>query len=986
MVGLALLVPAAPADEPPEVHTAPRPGWVEPVPYTPTLRTGDQHPIGGRSWLILDEQIRVAGNIESYEHHAIELANEEAVNSYSQITVDFAPQYEDLTFHFVRLWRDGQSIDLLDRERIELLRREAQLEELIFDGRWTASIVLHDVRRSDVLEYAWTIRGQNPAFADLFSRRFDLQYGFPIGLHHIRLLWPTRRPIEVRTIKTDAEPGQQRDGDTTIYRYQRRDVQALGVDSGAPVWHDPWPRFVFSNTASWSEVVEWALPFYERSATPHPDVATLAAQIKQDFASAPGRAASALRYVQDEIRYLGIEIGDGGFVPHAPELTAQQRFGDCKAKVLLLLALFDELGIEASPALVDSDYGETLDEDGPRIGAFNHVIVRAEIGQTSYWLDPTLNGQRGSLDRIAQPDYGHALVLAEGIDDLVPMNPPVGEHRTLVREELDLRAGPGQPAGYTVTTTFTGEDADQFRRELSYTGIGKLAEQYLEYYASKFASIESTGPPRIRDIEGDNKVIVVETYTIPELWEEDEEWGAEVAYFYADAIYRSVYSPESERRTSPYALIWPLDMTQETTVLLPEDWDQTEDAVEVNNAWFDYSSDITYDRKKKRILLKYRIRGKAKSVPAADVARYMEDVERVENDLGYYVVPSRSLRSMAAEVIRALNPWEWVLLALLFLLVLLAPFVLIEAILDFRRPPPPDPGRYYPVSPVKMLLLSSLTFQGYHIYWAWKNWRYVKRRDQSRIWPALRALFFPLFYFSLARSILREPDAPEGRPARQWLLLTGVAMPLYLLTNVVSGLDHLASYAAVVLGTLLLFPLVFRVNRLSGQSSEARACNSRFRIRHVAVGILFTLAFASEVDESVDLFGEGRLHAGESLRSRHLEFMEEIGVLDDNDRPVLLYTRGVMGLTRNGGGFSDHAAFRYWRDDETKRVMSESAEFSEIERIDFSRGNYGADSTIRVRRTDGSELTLRITSEDNLDRRFERSLRRHWRSFSTRES
>ena len=43
-------------------------------------------------------------------------------------------------------------------------------------------------------------------------------------------------------------------------------------------------------------------------------------------------------------------------------------------------------------------------------------------------------------------------------------------------------------------------------------------------------------------------------------------------------------------------------------------------------------------------------------------------------------------------------------------------------------------ARYFPVSPAKFVVLSLLTFGIYGIYWFYKNWRYVRERDDSTIW------------------------------------------------------------------------------------------------------------------------------------------------------------------------------------------------------------------------------------------------------------
>lgn len=60
-----------------------------------------------------------------------------------------------------------------------------------------------------------------------------------------------------------------------------------------------------------------------------------------------------------------------------------------------------------------------------------------------------------------------------------------------------------------------------------------------------------------------------------------------------------------------------------------------------------------------------------------------------------------------------------------------------------------DESTYYVVGARKFFLLALLTANGYLIYWFYRNWMGVKRRDRSNIWPAPRGLFYIFFTHSL---------------------------------------------------------------------------------------------------------------------------------------------------------------------------------------------------------------------------------------------
>ncbi|MFX8207373.1 transglutaminase domain-containing protein, partial [Acinetobacter baumannii] len=82
------------------------------------------------------------------------------------------------------------------------------------------------------------------------------------------------------------------------------------------------------------------------------------------------RLLAALRFVQREVRYLGIEMGANSHAPHPPETVLPRRYGDCKDKTLLTLTLLGRLGIPASPALVHTTERQAAAERLPTPWAF----------------------------------------------------------------------------------------------------------------------------------------------------------------------------------------------------------------------------------------------------------------------------------------------------------------------------------------------------------------------------------------------------------------------------------------------------------------------------------------------------------------------------------------------------------------------------------------------------------------------------------------
>ena len=195
-------------------------------------------------------------------------------------------------------------------------------------------------------------------------------------------------------------------------------MPAVEPEDAAPSWFDPFPGVQISEFESWSDVVNWALPLYQVKQSPSGTLAQEIDRLKNSSDKPEARLISALRFVQDEIRYMGIELGPNSHQPNQPSTVFERRFGDCKDKSLLLSSILNSIGIEAHPALVNTEAKSSLSAWQPTPIAFDHCIVQAKIAGKTYWIDPTISMQRGQLDQYYAPDYALALVIRDGGHEL----------------------------------------------------------------------------------------------------------------------------------------------------------------------------------------------------------------------------------------------------------------------------------------------------------------------------------------------------------------------------------------------------------------------------------------------------------------------------------------------------------------------------------------------------------------------------------------
>lgn len=131
----------------------------------------------------------------------------------------------------------------------------------------------------------------------------------------------------------------------------------------------------WSGPATWGAVADWFAGIAREVPRDREAVRRTARQLTAGVEGKRERLEVLLRFVRRQVRYVAVEVGIGGYRPAPAEETLARRWGDCKAKVFLLLDLLKEAGIEAYPVLVPAAEDDRIDPEFPSHLGFNHLIA-----------------------------------------------------------------------------------------------------------------------------------------------------------------------------------------------------------------------------------------------------------------------------------------------------------------------------------------------------------------------------------------------------------------------------------------------------------------------------------------------------------------------------------------------------------------------------------------------------------------------------------
>ena len=617
-----------------DVQKSPMPSWVSRVDI-PSLDNIPKEQIKkGVYYALVDTQVnvQVEKEPEFFYHYADHITNKIGVENNSQINLSFDPIYEDIEVHAINIIRDGNTFDKFDTARMKFIQREDELESLIYNGTTTLNIVLDDVRVGDVIEYSYSITGMNPVYDNIFSYRQSLNWSVPVGRISFRVLWNKSKPLHHRVSNSNLKLNTNVSDNRTEYIISGDQIASIEIEDNTPSSFSPWGDIYVSELGSWQEVSQWGLKLYEDVLIADDSILKLVKEIQSQHVAPSDQISAALRFVQDEIRYLGIEIGQNSHLPRTASQTLQNRYGDCKDKTVLLLTILKELGIQGHPVLVNSDSrlnSQTL----PRINAFDHVIIYLEYGGKSYWFDPTRNYQYGNIDQVHQPDFGFALILREGTQELIQMAPQNEKHEVNITDQFFI--GDEKVILSSVTKSH-GWNAERLRHRVDNLGEDELQQEYLEFYQNYYSEVEVEEKIQLIDDKENNQITVREKYRINDFWYLNEDDQTNEADFYPNQITYLIETPDEKEREHPLYLTYPKTVNQTIELNFESDnWEFDDESYVEENDYFKFSHSVIYDKEGQNLQLNYSYSNKVDHVSPENYSEYRQALEKI-NDYGSY--------------------------------------------------------------------------------------------------------------------------------------------------------------------------------------------------------------------------------------------------------------------------------------------------------------------------------------------------------------
>ncbi|MDB5156327.1 MAG: hypothetical protein JWR50_1034 [Mucilaginibacter sp.] len=437
---------------------------------------------------------------------------------------------------------------------------------------------------------------------------------------------------------TNLQPKKETNKDgQDVYTWDVKNLKAIKREDNVLLW-TIIPNISFAinsfncfgypgDFSSWKSFGQWIEALNAPEENLPPNRVTAIQNLTKDLNTDKEKAKFLYNYMQKSMRYVGIQLGIGGYQPLSATFVDQKKYGDCKALSNYMKALLKAVNINSYYAIIRAGTNEKPADFSFPYNEFNHAILCIPFKNDTTWLECTSSTQPfGKLG--AFTENRNALLITENGGKLV--NTPASNiEDNRFSSEVHLTLKPDGGANADIKIIGTGV----YRDDYVYAGALKFDEQ-----KEKFMKWLNFKQPNIFNLNLSADEDSVKQVRISLDYEQFCDIMAGNKQFYSSHLIDlcNINVPVETDRKTDFYFTTPLQKSCVTTIDLPEGF--TVETLPANQSlkftYGSYQVNYAYDEMKNQVVSTAKFNITNRIIPAArytQLQQYLDAVSKAQN-------------------------------------------------------------------------------------------------------------------------------------------------------------------------------------------------------------------------------------------------------------------------------------------------------------------------------------------------------------------
>ena len=333
---------------------------------------------------IVHVKVNKDGSYEEVEELTVLIRSQQAIDARSKASIPFSSDKEKVDIlEAYTILPDGKK-QMVEPTAIRTVDDDVNADS--FSDQKYKVIIFPNVKVGSRVYYKQKTTVHTPTYPNHFYYTHHFSPSAEYQKVEFTFSYPKDMPVQVKHRQVAGGKLLGDHGDRYVYRFSFRQTD-IKIKEPAQVANIDFAPAIYLST--FKDYIEYGKAYEARAKDKSlvtPGVQALADQITKNILDKKDQARAIYNWVSKEIRYVAIYMGDGGVVPNTADDIIRNRYGDCKDKDTLLIALLKAKGIQAHTVIINSGSAYQLPPI-PVFSPFNHVITY--IPQWDLYLDAT---------------------------------------------------------------------------------------------------------------------------------------------------------------------------------------------------------------------------------------------------------------------------------------------------------------------------------------------------------------------------------------------------------------------------------------------------------------------------------------------------------------------------------------------------------------------------------------------------------------------
>jgi len=198
----------------------------------------------------------------------------------------------------------------------------------------------------------------------------------------------------------DCQIRDEKVGNKHIYTFSAQNLKYIEREPLSPFYRDIFPRVLISpndfcfdsycgSMSDWNNYGKWISELLKNQDVLSPDFISKIKDLTKDAKNNREKVEILYTYLQNNWRYVSIQLGIGGWRPISASSVSKSNYGDCKGLSNLMKAMLKAVDIPSNYCTIYSGEKKYFTKDFPNLNEFNHAILMVPFENDSIWLECT---------------------------------------------------------------------------------------------------------------------------------------------------------------------------------------------------------------------------------------------------------------------------------------------------------------------------------------------------------------------------------------------------------------------------------------------------------------------------------------------------------------------------------------------------------------------------------------------------------------------